>query len=110
MAAATDKQLGELHSRLALQISKQLEQADQAEALLANRDDEDWQEKVVEFLEKCSNASPALLTIAAKFLKDNDITCQVEDSKEMTDLEKRLKAKPARKVVGNVLPIQQEDE
>lgn len=106
---ATDKELGELHKKVARQLASQLENADVALMLLHDHRGE-LPEPVVEFLEKCSYASPALLTIAAKFLKDNDITCQVEDSKEMSDLDKRLAAKKARKQVGNILPLHNEDE
>ena len=110
MAQATDKELGELHRKVARQLAVQLEQADKAQRLIAQQGEEDWEANVVEFLLTCSTASPALLTIAAKFLKDNDITCQVEDSKELSDLDKRLAAKRERKAVGNVIPLQHEDE
>lgn len=106
---ATEKELAELHNKVARQLARQLENADMALMLLHDHRDE-CPEPVIEFLEKCSIASPALLTIAAKFLKDNDITCLVEDSKEMSDLEKRLAAKKERKAVGNVLPLLPEDE
>lgn len=106
---ATEKELNELHKKVARQLANQLENADIALGLLHEHRGE-LPENVADFLEKCSIASPALLTIAAKFLKDNDITCQVEDSKEMSDLEKRLAAKKERKAVGNVLPIHSEDE
>jgi hypothetical protein len=110
MASATEKELSELHSKVARQLAKQLENADTALMLLHDHRDDGLPEPVIEFLEKCSIASPALLTIAAKFLKDNDITCLVEDSKEMSDLEKRLAAKKERKAVGNVLTLLSEDE
>lgn len=109
MAQATEKELSELHSKVARQLAKQLENSDTALMLLHDHRAE-MPEPVIEFLEKCSVASPALLTIAAKFLKDNDITCLVEDSKEMSDLEKRLAAKKERKAVGNVLTLLSEDE
>lgn len=107
---ATDKELGELHKKVARQLAVQLEQADKAHRLLSRKGEDDWEEEVAEFLLTCSTASPALLTIAAKFLKDNDITCQVEDSKELSNLDKRLAAKRERKAVGNVIPLLSEDE
>lgn len=55
------------------------------------------------FLNKQAEANPALLTAVSKFLKDNNITCAIEDSKEMSELEERLSKK--RKRVGNVVPI-----
>jgi len=55
--------------------------------------------------------SPAMLTVASRFVKDNNITCQVEESQEMGDLQKRLEAKRKRgKVLASVSPIQQHNE
>lgn len=104
---ATDKELGELHAVLAKRMRLSLEAADAAEYLLSEFG-EDLPTPVIEYLEKQSAASPALLTAVAKFLKDNDITCAVEDSEEMTDLQKRLSQKQKRKSVGNVSYIDEE--
>ena len=104
---ATDKQLGELHGVLAERMKLALESADSAQYLL-DEFAEDLPTPVIEYLEKQTAASPALLTAVAKFLKDNSITCAVEDSAEMTDLQKRLKEKQRRKKVGNVEYIDNE--
>jgi hypothetical protein len=98
---ATNKELGELHKALAKRMQISLEAADAAQFLL-DEFAEDLPTPVIDYLEKQSAASPALLTAVAKFLKDNDITCTIEDSEELGDLEKRLRDKRSRKKVGNV--------
>lgn len=108
MANASDKELGVLHKKLAKAMSDALESSDAAKVLL-DEHAEDLPGPVLDFLERHASANPALLTAIAKFLKDNDITCAKEDSKEMTELEQRLAAKK-RKSVGNVVALHDEDE
>lgn len=110
MTAATEKELSELHRRVAKTLIAKLDSADQATYLLSIEREEPLPEDILKYLEKQSDASPALLTVITKFLKDNDITAVVDESKELTDLEQRLQAKRTRRVVGNVLPIKDEDE
>lgn len=102
MTKATDKLLGELHGKLAKTMLASLESSEQAAALLEEYSEE-LPGAVQAFLAKISDANPALLTAVSKFLKDNAITCAIEDSEEMSELEKRLQNK--RKRVGNVIPI-----
>ena len=48
--------------------------------------------------------SAAMLSIAAKFLKDNDITCSIKDNQDMTVLSDALKEKRAKRklrIVGD---------
>lgn len=106
MNAATDKELSELHSKVAKVLLQKLDSVDKAILLIAKYEDE-LPEEVVEYLAEQSNASPALLTVVTKFLKDNDITAVVEESKELTDLEKRLQEKRKRRV-GNVSLVEDE--
>lgn len=101
MSKATDKLLGDLHGQLAKSMIANLNASNGAEALLEEHDD--LPDDVVEFLKKVSCTNPAFFTAVSKFLKDNDITCLVEESDDMTELEERLKNK--RKRVGNVIPI-----
>lgn len=121
MTAASDKELSVLHSKVAAVLLKKLDSADQATYLLSKYEvrisedeegDEDLTipEEVYNFLVKQMDASPALLTVITKFLKDNDITAVVDESKELTDLDRRLQSKQYRRVVGNVLPLKDEDE
>lgn len=102
---ATDKQLGELHGKLAKAMLKALNASDEAVFLL-DEHGADLPTPVYQYLEKQAGANPALLTAVTKFLKDNSITCAVEDSTEMTDLQQRLSDKKRRRV-GNVIPIEE---
>lgn len=102
MSKATDKKLGELHGKLAESMLSALKSSEVAQALLDEYGDE-LPGPVQVFLDKTASTNPALLTAIAKFLKDNDITCAVEDSPEMTELEQRLQQK--RRRVGNVIPL-----
>ena len=104
MSKATDKLLGELHGRLAKSMLGALQASEQAAALLEEYGEE-LPGAVQAFLVKTADANPALLTAVAKFLKDNKITCAIEDSEEMSELEQRLAKKRERKSVGNVIPI-----
>jgi hypothetical protein len=101
---ASDKMLGELHGHLAKAMLSTLSANDRAATILETYDD--LPDEVREFLEDLSNTNPAFLTAVSKFLKDNQITCSIEDSKELSELEQTLQNK--RKRVGNVIPIQEE--
>lgn len=84
---ATDKSLGNLHAVLADVLAEQV--AEYAE--------EDG--------EKVYTATPALLTVAARFLKDNDITCGIEDSSSMSDLKEELANRKRRSKLNNISHI-----
>lgn len=104
---ATDKMLGELHGKLASVMLSALSNSERAAALLEEFRDE-LPEEVVKFLDNLDGASPATLTAIAKFLKDNSITCAIEDNDEMSELQERLNDKKRlRKRVGNVIPIEE---
>lgn len=111
---ATDKDLSALHKKVAKAMIVALDSCEAAQELLdGSFEDEEGEEifipdEVRLYLKKQVQASPSLLTAVTKFLKDNDITCQVEEDESMTDLEKRLEDKRTRKQVGNVLPISDE--
>ena len=103
MTKATDVLLGELHGKLAKSMLQALATSEVAESLL-DEYREELPTDVINFLSKTAGTNPSLLTAIAKFLKDNDITCVVEDNKGLTELEERLKTKTKR--VGNIIPIQ----
>jgi len=103
MTKATDKLLGELHGRLAKSMIAALSASEKAEALL-DEYREVLPDAVTEFLESTAGTNPALLQAVSRFLKDNDITCVVEENHDMSELEQRLSNK--RKRVGNVIPIE----
>ena len=106
MSKASDTQLGLLHGKLAKSMSDALEASEAAILLLEEYDE--LPEKVRMFLEKHALANPALLTTVARFLKDNSITCTIEDHEEMSILEKTLKNKKRRSSVTNVVTIEDE--
>jgi hypothetical protein len=69
---ATHSQLSALHGKLTESLSSAL-------------DDDEF-------------VSPALFTITAKFLKDNDITCQPEEGTKVNALDEKLKAARAKRL------------
>jgi len=91
----TDQELGGLHAALAMVIRHQVE----AKA--------DWVTEDGEHQEMFT-ASPALLAVAAKFLKDNDITCSVDDDSNLGRLDEILsgKQKQGRLSLASVSPIE----
>ncbi len=92
--ASSDK-LGALHEALAIVIAAQVSER-------ASDIDEDGVT-----ISEYYTATPALLTVAARFLKDNDITCTEEDSEGLSDLAEELKKKKKR---GKVAKISHIDE
>lgn len=104
MSKATDKLLGELHGRLASSMLSALAASETAAKLLDEYEDE-CPPAVAAFLVKTRDTNPALLTAVAKFLKDNSITCAIEDNDDMSELDKLLKEKRDKKRVGNVIPF-----
>lgn len=109
MTSATEKELSDLHKKVAKVLLNQLESNDKAKYLL-NEYNAELPEEVLEYLYKQTDASPALLTVVTKFLKDNNITAVVEEDETLSELDKRLAAKKQRRTVGNVIPIKEEDE
>lgn len=103
MSKASDKVLGELHGKLADSMLKALSASDTAIMLLDEFGDE-LPMPVITFLTQHAEANPSLLTSIAKFLKDNNITCSIEDSESMSALGKTLASKPKRSV-GNVTQL-----
>lgn len=73
MSKATVEILAELHSKV-------------AEVLLDALDVKDDDEHAIP-------PSPAILAQATKFLKDNEITCDLNDSEDLQDLERILQEK-----------------
>jgi hypothetical protein len=67
-------------------------------------------EDAVADLPQPPEASPALLSVITKFLKDNQITAAPEESTELSELEQRLASKRSRKKVGNVTHLFEDTE
>lgn len=79
--AANESQLAKLHATLAKVIEEQLQ-----ERILVNKEEVDDEGADPAFM---FTASPALLTVASRFLKDNDITADVGSADDRTDAIKR---------------------
>lgn len=98
MSKATEKQLSTLHGKVAETMVSALDQADNA-ALLLDKYHGDREEELPAdvrlFLQSCREIHPSLLTVATKFLKDNNISCDAASDEELTDLEQRLAKKRA---------------
>lgn len=107
MTQATDKDLAKLHNHVAKAMTRALESSNSAEVLLSEHG-ADLPDEVRDFLEQCTEVNPALLQAITKFLKDNSITCAVEDSDELSDLAQALAQKKKRRTVGNVTHIEDE--
>lgn len=98
--AATEGVLGELHNKVAKVMINVLDNIETAQ--------ERWAEAEPQPdvpLENPPEVSPAMLSAMTKFLSDNKITCQPEESENVSDLAQRLKEKRRRKSVGNVVPL-----
>jgi hypothetical protein len=81
--AATEKALAGLHATLAKVIDDQL-----SDTMVINS--EEVEEEGADAV-RMYTASPALLTVAARFLKDNDVTADVGESADgMSTVQKRL--------------------
>ena len=94
MSKIDDSNLNALHEVLAAVLVEQVEAR-------AQFTDEDGVEHDI------STASPAMLAVAAKFLKDNNITCSVEDDTNLGRLDELLsnKTKKGRATLASVSPI-----
>lgn len=95
MGKANEQALSDLHGTVARVLSDQL--TDEITIVT-----EDGTEKVI------SNCSPAMMAQAVKFLKDNNITSNVEDDDNLKDLDESLKAKRQKREArkGNVVALQ----
>ena len=93
MTKATDTTMGKLHGKVAEAMINAIDQADCAVGLLAKERDGVLPDDVIDFLEELTEVSPSLLTAAAKFLKDNHITSDVEQDDAMDDLKTKLAGK-----------------
>lgn len=100
--AASEGALGALHNKVAVVLTKTLDTYDNLsdltnERIQAAKDDPEMEVPDVK------EVSAALLSAAIKFLKDNDITCQADESEAMSALERSLAARRAAR--GNVVKL-----
>lgn len=97
MSKATESELSTLHKKVAESMISALDQSDRATRLLlkymGEGSDVTLPGDVAQFLEDAREINPSLLTSAAKFLKDNNISCDVGEDEDLAELEDRLKQK-----------------
>lgn len=86
MAKASEGQLGELHGAVAMVLTEMVTAKEEVQEL-------DMDGMPFGTGEMQYTASPALLAAAMKFLKDNDITCDIKVEKNMTKLADALAQK-----------------
>jgi len=91
MKRASETQLGQLHEVLAMVIRSQIE------------DKVEFVNEEGELIENYT-ASPALLAVAAKFLKDNQITVAIENDTNLDEIQSILanKSKKGRLALASV--------
>ena len=106
MAAAKESTLGELHNKMAQVMGTALDHVamqQQAYTIGMNKAIEEENPELAPAAEP--NINPALLSVIARFLDSNKITCVPEAGNTMGELERKLEAKRKRrelKVVGGV--------
>lgn len=104
MSRATEDLLSQLHSKLAESMVATIDNSDKATLLLTKDRDAPLPDDIVEFLENLREVSPSFMTAAAKFLKDNNITCDPSEDKNLSELDAALKQRRAANR-GNVTQI-----
>lgn len=100
MSRATEDKLGALHGSVADALLTSITQSSKATALLLKH--EELPDEVRRFLEDCSEVHPSLLTVATKFLKDNNISCDASEDDSLSELEAELKKNRKRSKVSDV--------
>lgn len=94
MSKATESKLGKLHGAVAEVLTEQVLH-EEAETTF------DADGKLIETGNMIRTASPALLATAARFLKDNDITCDIEQDDNMGNLRDALSRKQKHSRLGD---------
>lgn len=108
MSKATETELSTLHRKVAESMISALDQSDRATRLLlkyVGGDEMVLPDDILRFLEEVKEVNPSLLTSATKFLKDNNISCDMGEDENLSELENRLKEKRR----GNVAQISFDD-
>lgn len=102
--AATEGKLGSLHSKIADVMSNALDVTAKSQELYLEMAD------VTEDIGPPPEVSAPLLSVMVKFLNDNKISCQIEDSDAMSDLAAKLEARrKTRRQVGNVVHLDEQE-
>lgn len=96
--AASESKLGSLHAKVADVFLKVLETYEKRLEAIDNIDlsemaDEIEAAMVAKLFEEGSMPSPAMLSAITKFLKDNEVTFEIEKIDEISDTQRRLQAR-----------------
>lgn len=94
MRKASESRLSELHSAVAETLMAQVTHKEQEMTFDAHGEQ-------VETGDEIFSATPATIATAVKFLKDNSITCDIEQDENMSGLRNALKNKQKRSRMGN---------
>lgn len=97
--AANEETLGTLHAKVAEVMLNALNSTDMLNEQIAADNEKARQADQLDAIRDLIEPSPALLGAITKFLKDNEITCNTEDSVGLTALQQQLANKsrlPAR--------------
>jgi hypothetical protein len=97
--AATEKNLGNLHSTLTTIFTRVLQgYLDKLDKAQEAFNSDEFNSEIMSELEYLSiEPSPAMLSAIAKFLKDNNISYDSEQIDELSELEQRLRNKKANR-------------
>lgn len=114
--SANEQELGALHASTAKVLAQALEVLDVAQRAyiktggLAQAEDEET--GLAALYAPPPRLEPALMSAITKFLKDNSITAQPEQTEVVSELEQALAAKRKKRKerIGNVLPFPGLDE
>jgi len=101
--AASEKNLGSLHDKVAKVMVNALEVVEKAQQVYLELPVEDT-------VGPAPEVSAPLLGVITKFLADNKISCVPEESAGMSELAQRLANKNKRKTVGNVTHLTGTDD
>lgn len=101
MTKASERELSALHGAVARSMQASLESTDVALGLLEKYKDADLPGDIYKFLREASIVNPSLLTAITKFLKDNNISSDIEEDNALSALQNSLN----RKKTGTVTSI-----
>ena len=106
MSAASESKLGSLHNKMAEVMGNALDQLELQQEAYKKAVETAIEEDNPEAMPAAEpNLNPALLSVIARFLDSNKITCVPEAGNTMGELERKLAAKRERKqlkVVGGI--------
>ena len=104
--AATEKQLGKMHSMLAQVFTRCLEKQLKVYEAMDKIPEGEIEADMLEALSEMTEPNPAMLSAMSKFLKDNEIGLDSEEVETLNATERRLAEKrEKRKRAGTLLSL-----